>query len=94
MSTTARTIDPEHQMLGEVEMVGRDRWEEIRRRAGAGASIRAIARGLGAEQRTMKKSGVRRGVLVYKSPDAAGKMKISVLRRRRRNHLEERDSRA
>ena len=30
MSTTARTIDPEHQMLGDVEMVGRDRWEEIR----------------------------------------------------------------
>ena len=35
MSTTATTIDPEHQMIGEVEMVGRDRWEDIRRRAGA-----------------------------------------------------------
>ena len=44
MSTTATTIDPERQMLGEVEMVGRDRWEEIHRRAGAGASIWAIAR--------------------------------------------------
>ena len=26
MSTTATTIDPEHRRLGEVEMVGRDRW--------------------------------------------------------------------
>ena len=34
MSTTAMTIDPE-QMLGEVEVIGRDWWEEIHRRAGA-----------------------------------------------------------
>ena len=33
---------------------------------------------LGAEQRAMKKSGVRRGVLVYKGPDPAAKMKIQV----------------
>ena len=38
MSTRATMIDPERQMLGEVEMVGQDRWEEIHRRAGAGAS--------------------------------------------------------
>ena len=55
MSTTARTIDPEHQMLGEVEMVGRDRWEEIRRRAGAGASIRAIARELDVDRKTVRR---------------------------------------
>ena len=30
----------------------------------------------GAAQRAMKKSGVRRGVLVYKGPDPAGKMEI------------------
>ena len=39
MSTRATMIDPERQMLGEVEMVGQDRWEEIHRRAGAGASM-------------------------------------------------------
>ena len=33
-------------MLGEVEMVGRDRWEESHRRAGAGGAIRVIAREL------------------------------------------------
>ena len=36
MSTTATTIDPEHRRLEEVEMVGRDRWEEIHRRARTG----------------------------------------------------------
>ena len=54
MSTTATTIDPERQMLGEVEMVGRDRWEEIHRRAGAGASIRAIARELDLDRKTVR----------------------------------------
>ena len=43
MSTIAPTIDPKQWILGEVEMVGRDRCEEIHRRAGAGGSIRAIA---------------------------------------------------
>ena len=38
MSTTATTIDPERQMLGEVEMVGRERWEQIHRRAARAAS--------------------------------------------------------
>ena len=33
MLTTATTIDPEQAMLGEVEMDGRDWWEEIHRRA-------------------------------------------------------------
>ena len=55
MSTTATTIDPEHQLLGEVEIVGRDRWEEIRRRAGAGASIRAIARELDLDRKTVRR---------------------------------------
>ena len=55
MSTRATTIDPERQMLGEVEMVGQDRWEEIRRRAGAGASIRAIARELDVDRKTVRR---------------------------------------
>ena len=55
MSTTATTIDPERQMLGEVEVVGRDRWEEIRRRADQGASIRAIARELDLDRKTVRR---------------------------------------
>ena len=53
MLTTATTIDPEQAMLGEVEMDGRDWWEEIHRRAGAGASIRAIARELDLDRKTV-----------------------------------------
>ena len=64
MSTTATMIDSERQTLGEVEMVGRDRWEEIHRRAGQGASIRAIARELDLDRRRCaracgKRSGSR-----------------------------------
>ena len=55
MSTTATTIDPERQMLGEGEMVGRDRWEESHRPAGAGASIRAIARELDLDRKTVRR---------------------------------------
>ena len=55
MSTTATTVDPEQRMLGEVEMVGRDRWEEIHRRARAGGSILAIAREL---ELALAKAGV------------------------------------
>ena len=55
MSTTATMIDPERQMLGEVEVVGRDRWEEIRRRAGERASIRAIARELELDRKAARR---------------------------------------
>ncbi|MXZ69949.1 MAG: IS21 family transposase, partial [Acidobacteria bacterium] len=55
MSTTAATIDLERQTLGEVEVIGRDRWEEIRRRAGEGASIRAIARELDLDRKTVRR---------------------------------------
>ena len=55
MSTTATTIDPERRRLGEVEMVGRDRWEEIHRRARAGGSIRAIARELELDRMTVRR---------------------------------------
>ncbi len=43
-----------------------------------GSSRFHVERGFnnGAAQRAMKKSGVRRGVLVYKGPDPAGKMEI------------------
>ena len=52
MLTTPTTIDLERQMLGEVEMVGRERWEEIHRRASSGSSVRAIARGLDLDRKT------------------------------------------
>ena len=55
MSTTATTIAPEPPMLWEVEMVGRDRWEEIRRRAEAGASIRTIVRELDLDRKTVRR---------------------------------------
>ena len=42
-------------MLGEVGTVGRDRWEKIHRRAGAGASIRAMARELGLDRKTVRR---------------------------------------
>ena len=55
MSTTGTTISLEQRMLGEVEMVGRDRWEEIHRRAGTGASIRAIGRQLDLDRKTVRR---------------------------------------
>ena len=55
MSTTTAMIDPERQVLGEVEVIGQDRWEEIRRRAGEGASIRAIARALDLDRKTVRR---------------------------------------
>ena len=55
MSTIVTTIDPERQMLGEVEMVGRERWEEIHRRASSGASIRALASALDLDRKTVRR---------------------------------------
>ena len=55
MSTTATMIDPERSMLGEVEMVGRERWEEIHRRAGAGGSIQSIAHELDVDRKTVRR---------------------------------------
>ena len=55
MSTIVMTIDPERQTLGEVEMVGRERWEEIHRRASSGASIRAIAGALDLDRKTVRR---------------------------------------
>ena len=42
-------------MPAEVEMVRRDRWQEIHRRAGAGGSIRAIARELDLDRKTVRR---------------------------------------
>ena len=50
MSTIVTTIDPERQMLGEVEMVGRERWEEIHRRAWS-PRTRALPRCAGTHSR-------------------------------------------
>ena len=55
MLTTERTIDLERRALGEVEMLGEERWEEIHRRAAAGASIRAIARELDLDRKTVRR---------------------------------------
>ena len=55
MSTIVTTIDPERQMLGELEMVGRERWEEIHRRASSGDSIRAIAGALDLDRKTVRR---------------------------------------
>ena len=55
MSTIVTTIDPERQMLEEVEMVGRERWEEIHRRASSGASIRVIAGALDLDRKTVRR---------------------------------------
>ena len=55
MSTTGATIDPERRALGEVEMLGEERWEEVHRRAAAGASIRAIARELDLDRKTVRR---------------------------------------
>ena len=54
MSRTMATIDPERQVLGEVEVIGQERWEEIRRRVREGASIRAIARALDLDRKTVR----------------------------------------
>ena len=55
MSTTGATIDPERRALGEVEMLGEERWEEVHRRAAAGVSIRAIARELDLDRKTVRR---------------------------------------
>ena len=55
MLTTERTIDLERRVLGEVEVLGEERWEEVHRRAAAGASIRAIARELDLDRKTVRR---------------------------------------
>ena len=55
MLTTERTIDLERRALGEVEMLGEERWEEVHRRAAAGASIRAIARELDLDRKMVRR---------------------------------------
>ena len=55
MLATGTTIAPEQRRLGEVEMVGRDRWDEIHHRAGMGGSIRAIARELDLDRKTVRR---------------------------------------
>ena len=54
MSTIVTTFDLERQMLGEVEMVGRERWEEIHRQTSSGASIGAIAGALDLDRKTAR----------------------------------------
>ena len=61
MSTIVTTIDPERQTLGEVEMVGRERWEEIHRRWPADCDSRFGPRSLGDRpDRAQGGRGVRR----------------------------------
>ena len=55
MSTTRTMVDPERQMLGKVDMVGRERWEEIHRPGSSGASIRAIAREWDLDRKTVRR---------------------------------------
>ena len=55
MSTTGATIDPERRALGDVEMLGEERWEEVHPRAAAGASIRAIARELDVDRKAVRR---------------------------------------
>ena len=55
MLTTEGTIDLKRKALGEVGMLGRERWEEVHRRAAAGASIRAIARELDLDRKTVRR---------------------------------------
>ena len=42
-------------MIGEVEVAGPDQWEEIRRRADDGASIRTIARELDLDRKAVRR---------------------------------------
>ncbi len=55
MLTTERMIDPEREVLGEVGMLGRERWEEVHRLAAAGTSIRGIARELDLDRKTVRR---------------------------------------
>ena len=65
MSTRATMIDPERQMLGEVEMVGQDRWEEIHRRAGARSAVRRQLRNGEAVRAAVAGDAVVRGGNAY-----------------------------
>ena len=48
------TIDPRPLELGEDGMIGKERWEEIRRLADGGESVSAIARQLDLDRKTVR----------------------------------------
>ena len=52
--TIQETIDPKPLELGEDGMIGKERWEEIRRLADGGESVSAIARQLDLDRKTVR----------------------------------------
>jgi transposase len=52
--TIRETIDPQVQDLREDSMIGKERWEEIRRLKAVGTSVSGIARQLGLDRKTVR----------------------------------------